>query len=69
MNSSILGSISTVLVFIAFAGVCWWAYSPSRKKQFEEAAKLPFADDARNHDSESNTEFHRADDETGQDKI
>ncbi len=30
---------------VAFLGVCWWAFSPKRKKQFDEAAKLPFADD------------------------
>ena len=37
---------------IAFAGVCWWAYSPSRRKQFDEAANLPFADEPQ--DAESN---------------
>ena len=40
-----LHSLSTVLVFLAFVGICWWAFSPRRKKRFEEAAKLPFSDD------------------------
>jgi len=30
---------------IAFSGVCWWAYGPKRKHQFDEAAQLPFADE------------------------
>lgn len=42
-------SLSTVLVFIAFIGVCWWAFSPSRKKQFDDAANLPFSDDEINN--------------------
>jgi cytochrome c oxidase cbb3-type subunit 4 len=46
MNSGTLGAISTVLVMIAFFGVCWWAFAPSRKKRFEEDANLPFADEA-----------------------
>lgn len=48
MDSEILThlrSFSTVLVMFAFAGVCWWAYAPRRKKRFDEAANLPFADD------------------------
>lgn len=45
MDAVTLGAISTVLVMIAFFGVCWWAFSPRRKKRFEEDARLPFADD------------------------
>ena len=45
MDLTTLRSLSTVLVFIAFIGVCWWAFSPSRKKGFKDAANLPFADD------------------------
>jgi len=45
MNVGTLGAISTVLVTIAFFGVCYWAFSPKLKKRFEEDAKLPFADD------------------------
>lgn len=48
MDSGTLGAISTVLVAIAFAGVCWWAFSPRRKKRFDDAANLPFADEDRN---------------------
>lgn len=45
MDMNDFRSLSTVLVAIAFAGVCWWAFAPSRRKRFEEDAKLPFADD------------------------
>lgn len=45
MDTATIGAISTVLVTIAFIGVCFWAFSPKLKKRFEEDAKLPFADD------------------------
>ncbi len=45
MDTATVGAISTVLVTIAFFGVCFWAFSPKLKKRFEEDAKLPFADD------------------------
>lgn len=38
--------ISTILVAIVFFAICWWAFSPKRKKKFEEAANLPFADES-----------------------
>jgi cytochrome c oxidase cbb3-type subunit 4 len=40
-----LRTIGTVLVFVAFIGICIWAYSAKRKKSFDEAADLPFADE------------------------
>ncbi len=45
MDQATLGAASTVLVAIAFTGVCWWAFAPSRKKRFEDDANLPFADE------------------------
>lgn len=45
MDEGTLGAIATVLVALAFAGVCWWAFAPRRKRRFEEDAKLPFADE------------------------
>jgi len=38
-------SLQTVLAFIAFIGIVLWAYSKRRKKPFDDAANLPFADD------------------------
>ena len=32
----------TVIAFIAFIGICFWAYSKKRKRDFDEAARLPF---------------------------
>lgn len=46
MDHGTLGAISTVLVTLAFFGICFWAFSPKLKKRFEEDAKLPFADEA-----------------------
>ena len=45
MDINDLRSLGTVLVTLAFIGVCWWAFAPSRRKRFEEAANLPFAED------------------------
>ncbi len=45
MDLNTLKGLSTVFVMITFFGICWWAFSPSRRKQFNEAANLPFADD------------------------
>lgn len=45
MDAGTLGAISTVLVTLAFAGVCWWAFAPRRKKRFDDASKVPFAED------------------------
>ena len=35
----------TVLLLILFLGIVFWAYSKRRKKSFDEAANLPFADE------------------------
>ncbi|SMF04198.1 cytochrome c oxidase cbb3-type subunit 4 [Alteromonadaceae bacterium Bs31] len=45
MDINTLRSFAVVLVAVAFVVVCWWAFSPKRKRQFEEAAQLPFADE------------------------
>ncbi len=42
---NLLRSIHTVLMFVVFIGICVWAYSGRRKRAFEEAANLPFADE------------------------
>lgn len=35
----------TVLAFVSFLGIVFWAYSGKRKARFDEAARLPFDDD------------------------
>jgi cytochrome c oxidase cbb3-type subunit IV len=36
----------TLVLMLAFVGVVIWAWSSKRKKDFEEAARLPLDDDA-----------------------
>lgn len=62
MDVGTLGAISTVLVTIAFFGVCFWAFSPKLKKRFEEDAKLPFADEIENKQTD---DHHQSDDVEG----
>ncbi|QKX17723.1 cbb3-type cytochrome c oxidase subunit 3 [Microbulbifer sp. YPW1] len=50
MDIDILRQIGVVLGSLAFLGICWWAFSPKRKKRFEEDAKLPFADEQETSD-------------------
>ncbi|MFT6624965.1 MAG: cytochrome c oxidase cbb3-type subunit 4 [Cycloclasticus sp.] len=38
-------SIFTLLLFILFIAICIWAYSKNRKKEFEDAANIPFQND------------------------
>lgn len=35
----------TVVMFITFIGIWIWAWSSKRKRDFEEAANLPFLED------------------------
>jgi cytochrome c oxidase cbb3-type subunit 4 len=35
----------TVVLLILFIGIVVWAYGKRRKKSFDEAANLPFADE------------------------
>ena len=51
MDINDLRGISTVFLMVAFIGVCFWAYSSKRKKTFDEAANLPFADEDMNRRS------------------
>ena len=40
--SNFIGSAVTVVFFITFLGIVWWAYGGSRKARFEEDARIPF---------------------------
>ncbi|RLA55349.1 MAG: cbb3-type cytochrome c oxidase subunit 3 [Gammaproteobacteria bacterium] len=50
MDINDLRGLSTLFLMITFIGLCIWAYSSKRKKSFDEAANLPFA----NEDAELN---------------
>ena len=45
MDINDLRSLITVLSFIAFGGIVWWAYSSRREQAYQEAAMLPLEDD------------------------
>ena len=45
MDINTLRGLATLFAFIAFISVCFWAYSSRKKKDFDEAAQLPFADE------------------------
>jgi len=37
----------TLLSFVVFGAIAWWAWSGRNRERFAEAAMLPFADEAR----------------------
>jgi len=42
MDMGDLRGLSTILCMLAFAAVVYWAYGPSRKEYFQEAAEILF---------------------------
>ena len=55
--------LGTVVVLVAFVGLALWVFSPRRKKDFDEATRLPFADDP-----EATRKVERAQHKADQDK-
>lgn len=47
MDLNLVRGVITALSLVCFIGIVVWAYRPTRKQRFEEAANLPFADDER----------------------
>ena len=47
MDINTLRGIATILVMLAFLGIVLWAYSSYKKKDFDEASQLPFADETK----------------------
>lgn len=45
MDAGTWRGLFTLFMFVAFLGICWWAWSSRRKDDFEEAANLPLQDD------------------------
>ncbi|MBD3610155.1 MAG: cbb3-type cytochrome c oxidase subunit 3 [Gammaproteobacteria bacterium] len=59
MDIHTLQGIVTALMMVTFLGIVWWAYSKKTQKRFNEAANLPFADEAveqQSMDKEANNE-------------
>lgn len=48
MDINDLRGLSTAFLMMSFIGLCFWAYSKKRKRAFDEAANLPFADEELN---------------------
>lgn len=48
MDINDLRGLSTLMLMIAFIGLCIWAWSSKRRKSFDEARHLPFADEEMN---------------------
>ena len=44
MDINTIRIVVTVGAFLAFLGIVYWAYAPSRRRRFEEDARLPFDD-------------------------
>lgn len=64
MDVNTLRSIITLVCFLAFLGIVWWAYGRKRKARFDEAANLPFADDEmQQHTLEANSRSPRSSNE------
>ncbi len=45
MDQGIVGSIFTVIVFVAFIGACFWAFNGRNKGKFDDAANSIISDD------------------------
>ncbi len=45
MDFDSLRTVTTIALMVAFIGVCAWAWSKRRRKRFDDAANLPFADE------------------------
>jgi cytochrome c oxidase cbb3-type subunit 4 len=48
MEQDVLRSIVTVLSFVTFLGIVFWAYSRRRKSGFDQAARSIFDEDEGN---------------------
>ncbi|MBK5913772.1 CcoQ/FixQ family Cbb3-type cytochrome c oxidase assembly chaperone [Rhodocyclus purpureus] len=47
MDINDLRSLTTVISMLTFLGIVWWAYGlKSSRKRFDEAAMLPFSEEA-----------------------
>lgn len=46
MSSAMFHSYYTVVLFIIIVGIWAWAWSSRRKRDFDEASRLPLDDDA-----------------------
>ena len=53
MDIGMIRGLGTLVVMVAFVGLTLWVYSPRRKREFDDATLLPFADEPAPIDSVS----------------
>ena len=53
MDIGMIRGLGTLVVMVAFVGLTLWVYSPRRKREFDDATLLPFADEPAPKDSVS----------------
>ena len=58
MGYSLVQSIWTLVVLVLFVGIVLWAWSGKRKKDFDEAANIPFTEDEKPTDTTSKEKPH-----------
>ena len=51
LHGGLLQGLITALALMSFVGICYYAYSPSRRKAFEAAANSPLADEGKGESS------------------
>ncbi len=59
MDINDIRSLTTVVSFVLFVGLVAWAWQAKRRSAFDEAARLPFADEAASPTSHLNPEGTR----------
>ena len=52
IDSGTASGVMTAILLVVFIGIIAWAYSGKRRRDFEEAAQLPFDDDAPGADND-----------------
>ncbi len=59
MDSGTASGVMTAILIIVFIGIIAWAYSSRRRRDFEEAARIPLEDETPSEnkdDSQGNTQ-------------
>jgi len=46
LHHGLVQALVTIIAFASFLGICYYAYSPSRRSSFDDAAKLPIQDES-----------------------
>lgn len=44
MDINLIREATTILAFVTFIGIAWWAYSPRRRKQLDEIGRSVLED-------------------------